>query len=58
MILKEKLDAKGEMVLNGKYYWMLYRKMPNILNSIKLIKETADRHIRNIISRDTQVMIH
>jgi hypothetical protein len=40
MILKEKLDATGEMVLNEKNYWTLYRKMPNILNSIKLIKET------------------
>jgi hypothetical protein len=40
MILKKKLDEKGEMVLNGKNYWTLYRKIPNILNSIKLIKET------------------
>jgi hypothetical protein len=31
MILKEKLDAKTEMALNGKNYWGHYRKLP--LNS-------------------------
>jgi hypothetical protein len=39
MNLKENSDEKGEMVLNGKNYWTIYRKIPNILNSIILIKE-------------------
>ncbi len=40
MILKGQLDIKGKVVLNGKNYWTHYRKMPNILCSIKLIKVT------------------
>jgi len=38
MNLKGKLDVKGMLVLNGENYWTHYRKMANILGSIKVIK--------------------
>jgi hypothetical protein len=38
MNLKGKLDVKGKLVLNWENYWTYYRKIPNILCSIKVIK--------------------
>jgi len=38
MILKEKLDGKNKMVLNGKKYWRHYQKMPSVLGLIKSIE--------------------